>query len=425
MSQFIQISLITLLCICVGCTEAEQHASVKSPDENSQIVPINVSQTPDSLEVFKQRIVPIFQSPNPSSCSECHLSGIDLKNYIRPTEKETFAALVHGGLIDTENPDASKLLEFIERRPEAPSLIKDEVRKLELEAFRTWIHAAVANPELGDSQQAPGVIGPSVPLEVVRHARTDRVMQSFLENIWTEVGRCAACHSPDRNQEKVEEFGEEVSWIVLNDPLTTLNYMVEYKLIDTDAPEQSLLLKKPTLQVDHGGGEKMVVGDRTYKQFRRFIDDYAATVHGRYSSADQLPEPSPEQSVVTDIWLKIEGVPAKYDKKLLQVDLYRWKENGWSKDRVATSDRPIFGGGNLWQHSLSVTAPRDAKEAQQLNKQQLQPGRYLAKLYIDQEGKLESDFRYELGEDEFVGQIELESQWPAGYGKMTIVQFPQ
>ncbi len=250
-------------------------------------------------------------------------------------------------------------------------------------------------------------------------------MQSFLDNIWTEVGRCAACHSPDHNQDKVEEFGDEVSWIMLNDPSATLNYLVGNGLIEVDEPEQSLLLKKPTLQVEHGGGQKMVVGDRSYKQFRRFIDDYSSVVNGRYNSEQQLPRPSHEQSVVTDIWLKIEGIPAGYDKRLLQVDLYRWEESGWSKDRVATSDRLIFGGGNLWQHSLSVTAPRDSNEAAQLSNQQLPPGRYLAKLYIDRENKLGANFHYHLGDEEFVGQIELQSEWPAGYGKMTVVQFPK
>ncbi len=31
-------------------------------------------------EVFKQRILPIFRSSNPSSCTECHLAGVDLKD---------------------------------------------------------------------------------------------------------------------------------------------------------------------------------------------------------------------------------------------------------------------------------------------------------------------------------------------------------
>ena len=39
------------------------------------------------LAIFEKRIVPIFQSAKPSSCSECHLSGVNLKDYIRPTQR--------------------------------------------------------------------------------------------------------------------------------------------------------------------------------------------------------------------------------------------------------------------------------------------------------------------------------------------------
>ena len=47
--------------------------------------------TPD--EVFEKRIAPIFKSPNPSSCVQCHLACVDLKNYIRPSSRETFLSL--------------------------------------------------------------------------------------------------------------------------------------------------------------------------------------------------------------------------------------------------------------------------------------------------------------------------------------------
>ncbi|MCA9030425.1 MAG: hypothetical protein KDA66_06420 [Planctomycetaceae bacterium] len=380
--------------------------------------------TANSLAVFEQRILPILQSQKPSSCSECHLSGVDLKEYIRPTQTETFASLVAGGLIDVEKPDDSKLLQFISRTPAKPNLVTEKVRRLEYEAFRAWIQAAVSDPKVLNSSAKAEPIGPQIPDEVIRHARQDRVLASFMENIWTEVGRCAACHSPDKKQKQVKEHGEQVSWIKLNDPAATLAYMVEHGIIDPKEPEGSLLLTKPTMQVDHGGGQKMVVGDRSYKQFRRFIDDYAAVVAGKYKSTDELPQVASEVSVVTDIWLKIEGVPESFDKMLLQADLYRQTDSGWSQFRVATSDRPVFGKGRFWQHSLSLTAPRDSKWANEITAQRLPPGRYLIKLYVDRTGKLQRDFTTELDEKDFVGQVEVDSRWPAGYGKTTVVQFP-
>ena len=331
-----------------------------------------------ALAIFERRILPIFQSVKPSSCAECHLSGVDLKEYIRPTQQQTFASLVSAGLIDVAKPDDSKILQFISRRPQQPILVTENVRQQEYEAFREWVRAAVSDSALiADKDAQP--IGSQLPEEVIRHARSDRVLESFVENVWTEVGRCAACHSPDRNQKQVSEHGEQVSWIKLGDPEATFKYMLEAELIDTNNPEDSLLLLKPMMQVKHGGGQKMVIGDRTYKQFRQFVDDYVAVVQSKYTKIEQLPEPNPETSVVTDIWLKVEGVPAKFDKMLMQVDVYQQTATGWSENRVATSDRPIFGGGNLWQHSLSLTANRDSDWAKQIPAQKLPSGKYLVK----------------------------------------------
>ena len=394
------------------------------PPEKSNVGQDGTAETGSSQAIFQKRLLPIFQSAKPSSCVECHLSGVELKTYIRPSQQETFASLMAAGMIDLKNPDASKILRFIDRRPDQPSLVTEKVRQKEYEAFRDWIHAAIKDPNLAAVQDA-GAIGPQLPDQVIRHARKDRVLASFVENIWTEVGRCAACHSPDRNQQQVEEHGEQVSWIKLSDPEATLRHMLDDGLINTDQPEKSLLLTKPTMQVEHGGGEKMLVGDRSYKQFRRFIDDYASVVKGAYAKVEELPQPSDEISLVTDIWLKLEGVPAKYDRMLLQVDLYRHADSGWTPYRVATSDRAVFGKGNLWQHSLSLTGPRGSEWSTELESGQLPPGKYLVKIYVDQTGKLQRDYTVTLSEEDLVGQVELESRWPSGYGSMTVVSFPQ
>lgn len=402
--------------------------SLISPILLTLLLSIAPAHAADSaLDLFRQRITPILQAKDPSSCSECHLSGVDLKDYIGKTQEETFAALRDAGLVDVKKPEQSKLLAFIARKPEKNSLVSDKVRQQEYEAFAAWIVAAAKDPKLAAAKTGDAKLGPSVDDEVIRHARKDQVLASFLDNVWSEVGRCAACHSPDRNQKQVKEHGAKVSWIKLRDPQGTLDNLLTTGIIDADAPEQSLLLMKPTNQVKHGGGVKMVVGDRTYKQFRAFIEDYAASSAGKYKTAKDLPKERAEASAVTDIWFKLEGVPAKYDQKLLQVDLHRWDEQtkAWSKDRWATGDRQVFGKGQLWQQHLSVTAPRDSSRAKEIvGKPTLPAGKYLAKIYIDQAGKLQKDYQSELGSSEFVGQVEIDSRWPAGYGAMTAARYP-
>ena len=63
-----------------------------------------------AIEVFEKRIVPIFKSPNPSSCMQCHLAGVDLKDYILPDAEKTFRSLRDQGLIDLESPEKSKIV---------------------------------------------------------------------------------------------------------------------------------------------------------------------------------------------------------------------------------------------------------------------------------------------------------------------------
>ena len=53
-----------------------------------------------ALDVFEQRIMPIFRSTKPSSCVQCHLASVDLKNYILPSSEKTFLSLRDQGLVD-------------------------------------------------------------------------------------------------------------------------------------------------------------------------------------------------------------------------------------------------------------------------------------------------------------------------------------
>src|SRR5687768_11107898 len=98
----------------------------------------------ESLEqIFERRIMPIFRSLNPSSCTECHLAGVDLKNYIVPSHEKTFLSLRDQGLIDMKNPAESKILRLISMEPsDGAKLLSATTRKKELEAFTEWIKSS-------------------------------------------------------------------------------------------------------------------------------------------------------------------------------------------------------------------------------------------------------------------------------------------
>lgn len=133
-----------------------------------------------SQEIFERRILPIFKSPNPSSCTECHLAGVDLKNYILPSHEKTFLSLRDQGLIDLESPTDSKILRLIAMgggTNEGASLINAKVREAEHAAFADWIQASARDPKLRNAPKlsADDIARPARPLEVIRHARTDPI----------------------------------------------------------------------------------------------------------------------------------------------------------------------------------------------------------------------------------------------------------
>ena len=387
------------------------------------------AQTP--AEVFEKRIVPIFKSPNPSSCMQCHLAGVDLKDYILPDAEKTFRSLRDQGLIDLDAPEKSKIVKLIDMgggKTQGPNAVHAKARKAERDAFVAWIAACAADPQLKSAPRLEekdlGV--PTRPVEVIRHARKDRMLESFEKNVWAWRFRCMNCHTEGtpQNDKNRKEFGDRVAWVKKDGAAATLAYLIASKLIDPANPEQSLLLRKP-LGEKHEGGTKFVVGDDAYKGFRSWIEDVAAIRGDKYAAAKDLPvaEAGPEK-FGTELWLKLTNCPPEWADKFLLVRVYAWdaKSKKWEADPIAVSDRVVFGKGKLWQHTLTLSAEKDsARDKAWQKKASLPDGKYLVKAYVDGGGKLAKDWKAVLGEADYAGQVEFQARWKEGYGAMTTV----
>ena len=386
----------------------------------------------NALAIFERRIVPIIKSPNPSSCSECHLSGVDLKDYIQESPEKTFISLRDGGLINLQQPSKSKILDLIRMSQPNSSRLTQQARQSELEAFTAWIQASCKSLRLVNAPPLPKeeVSAPSTPVEVIRHARVSRVFDSFVTNVWSQIQRCAGCHAGKTPNalKLIEKHGEQIRW-AFDTPQETFNSIIEREYIDVESPEMSLLLMKPTMQMEHGGGKKMEIGDRGYKQFREFIEDYSATVDGYYEVPEQLPTPSEVEFIGSEIWLKVEPTPEAWADKLLGVLIFPFDEKTekLSPDAIAESDRRVAGQRNLWQHNLILRAPKSSVLAQHLREsRRLPPGRYLIQFFCDANGELEEDWEIELTDMKFfAGQVEVMTDWPVGYNKMLTVHPPK
>jgi hypothetical protein len=388
-----------------------------------------VSQAADSGTLFAERILPIAKSKQESSCAACHFGGVRLSQYVLDTEADTFAALRDAGLVDTERPESSKLLEFLSRTPENATAAQDELRQREWTAFRDWLTAASANPALL-AAKTDQPIGTELPLEVVRHMRQDRVLASFVDNVWSEMARCANCHSPERNRDRASQLGEDearlISWLVPNDPDATLDRLYEQGDINLAEPEASPLLAKPSGRIKHGGGPKFLPGDPAYRKFLTFLTDYAAVRRGRYESQNDLPTPPPEQIFLTMQQLRVTGFPEPLGEIPWQVDLFvRDRETReWRTDRVGT----VFGKINTEQHlgqgMVSVVYPAGHSINDEVRSDPSLPhGPWRARLYIDREHRTEHDPLYKLSADEYVGEMLIDGDWPPGYQPPKIVEF--
>src|SRR5687768_16325048 len=69
--------------------------------------------TEAASELYRQRIEPILTSDEPSSCNQCHLSGVDLSLFVRDTPCETMACLIERDLVNLEAPEDSTVLSSI------------------------------------------------------------------------------------------------------------------------------------------------------------------------------------------------------------------------------------------------------------------------------------------------------------------------
>jgi hypothetical protein len=243
-----------------------------------------------------------------------------------------------------------------------------------------------------------------------------------MENIWIETGRCANCHSSDRNQKQVKEHGEQMSWMTPNDPAATLAKIIENDLINIDEPEKSLILAKPLNQVKHGGHIKFAVGSRSDQQFRRFLTDYAAVVKGKYQSTGDLPPTPDVVNIMTGQHLRVVDLPREMAGMPIRVDLFAATASG--ADRlVGTADGRI-SEKQLWQNIVFAVVPREPEIAQKILAARLLPGgRYTAKVYVDRNGKVENDRDYVMTDADLVGTIPFEGSWPAGYQPPKILSF--
>lgn len=420
-----------------------------------------------AMELFEQRIMPIFRSPKPSSCVQCHLASVDLKNYILPSHEQTFLSLRDQGLIDTANPSESKILKLIgmgnSDHDEMAKRIHAKTRQREFDAFAAWVlaccddKALVQRPRLSMEALAK----PAVADEVIRHGRKDRVLDSFVRNVWSQRMRCFPCHTPgeidsddpkhlkpaERHQEFVQKYGARMN-IFKASPQETMTSLLasshkssakRLSLINLDEPGKSLLVLKPTSKVppkdengklgkpssidpvSHMGGLKMHVDDVSYKAIIAWIQDLADIEHGRYESADDLPLDNwyPSKHVI-----RIKDVPSAWPLLgRVQLFVHAHDNDGPLTEPIAFTQGLVtprrMVNGNLM--ILKSTQHDGDNVDWNSDGVKLPPGKYTIKVYVDAHLRLESNPEAMLGEEEFRGRLTVTAKWDEGFPNAEVI----
>jgi hypothetical protein len=254
-------------------------------------------------QIFDERIAPLLADDRPKSCNQCHLSGVDMSLFVRPTPCETMACLRDLGLVDLEDPGASKVLAWIERAsPDSSPLITDEVIQAEYDGFRGWIdhYAACGRAECRGVKCRPAkeAMDPFCDLEpepfVSQAAELDpggcddlAIESLFKDTVYASRNRCYPCHFSE-NTTSVDDaprFYDQTGNCEAAS-LRSLRKMEAEGLINTTDPMKSLLLLKPLALDDggilHGGHEKFVASkpeqdivDPGYDNYVYFLKRYA------------------------------------------------------------------------------------------------------------------------------------------------------
>ena len=244
----------------------------------------------DNLALFNRKIQPLLSDEHPTSCNECHLTGVNLAVFARETPCETMACLEQAGLANREDPDDSLVLDWIERgEPSSP--LSPNAARVEYEAFRSFLRyqsecgaevcegvtcTSSAGGDVCVAQREPAVL--EIPDD--GGCSDKQLEQLFSDSVYRWRGRCYPCHFDSTKPEDDAPKWINATQVCDVASLATLRNIEASGYIRTDKPEKSWLLLKPLAEeaggVEHGGHTKFKdQDDIAYQAFLYFIERYA------------------------------------------------------------------------------------------------------------------------------------------------------
>lgn len=243
--------------------------------------------------LYEKRIAPLLADDRPSTCNECHLSGIDLGLFIQDSPCRTMACMVEKQIVDLEEPSQSVVLQWIERADPASELVTDDMIEEEYAAMLEWIRFSAEcgdavcgdivdpcgdAPTHDDCELPSGMVEPQ-DFDDPGDCRDLTLEAMFAAKVYSWRGRCFPCHFDDYDGDV-----EAPRWIHVGEcdegALGTMRNVLERGLVNVDDPTQSKLLLKPLAEyaggIEHGGHDKFATTEEAaYQDFLYWLERYA------------------------------------------------------------------------------------------------------------------------------------------------------
>lgn len=246
------------------------------------------------MDLYDRRIKPLVDGSQPSSCNQCHLSGVDLSMFVQKNPCQTMACLAKQGLVDLKNPAASKILKQVKLAKPQSSLITQKVIDAEYEGFLEWITFAgkCMDSVCGKIEAACGapsaVEGETGGAKQVLGGCTESELgESFQQKVWAHRGRCTPCHiSPGSSQwvtkHWIDANSNTASTVAdkYKSALFTMYNLIGINAVNAEKPEKSIFILNPLSPaaggLPHKGHVKIAnKNEKTYKDFLAWATQYS------------------------------------------------------------------------------------------------------------------------------------------------------
>ena len=325
------------------------------------------------LELYEKRIAPLMDGERPSSCNQCHLSGMDLSSYLRATPCQTMACLDAQELVDFTNPKESAVLHQIEMAEPTSELITEAVIQEEYDGFLEWIEysakcheyvcAPYTDPCCDPKENAP-VIGSTGPLG---GCTEKEITDSFQSLVFRWNSRCHGCHSkcdPDYDAPcwLVEYFDEDDVNETRKAAQNSMYNLLGIGAINREEPKKSLLLLKPLAEEDgglyHGGGEKFLGHwDASYQDFVLWLEMYSSCHKGEdyQRPVVRIMSPQTKKKIYAGDEIVLLARADDLQDDVVQADTIRWTSLGFGRQSF-TGYGPFVTTMPTGKHVIRVTA---------------------------------------------------------------------